>query len=562
MKNLITITSLVAAATMTSTAFAAGNADIILINFASGKESNTHSVTDTTNSTFVDVYTGTKTNIEVSGTQIEWTDSALGSEIWTNSTAEAGKYAAFTLTADTTVNVAGTNIVTDAITASGSGTLTLSGSAISLIGPSIVETKSTTANIVVNNTLNFTNGGTISGNVKFDTNSQLNVNGDILSFVGTPFTGTIGTLKISGGNAGVTFKNALGTTSPTTYNISGDIAMTRGSKNSTITIDENVIVSAAKLINAYGYKTLTVNGELNLSEIINASAKASNTITGTGTINTTKLTLGNRGAYVLDGGVRMNIGSGGIEQASSNIWSYSLQIKNATIGASEDWSSDSNIASGKFNLGSGAKFDTNGYTITLNSVISNIGTTGGDVGALTKLGEGTLVLNAANTFSGGVRINAGTVQAGNASALGTGAVKIDGGQLNVASGITLNQTALEIVLSDKYKSGVEGSVAAITGTTGSSIALNGNKITLSRAGEGALTLAAETSLSFSVVDSNLANLFNIDNFKLGTGWDGWTITNYANGVITLSVPEPSAFGLLAGLGALALVGARRRRKTK
>ncbi len=49
------------------------------------------------------------------------------------------------------------------------------------------------------------------------------------------------------------------------------------------------------------------------------------------------------------------------------------------------------------------------------------------------------------------------------------------------------------------------------------------------------------------------------------GWNPstftWEIVNKADSkVLTLTIPEPSMFGLLAGLGAIALVSARRRRK--
>lgn len=127
-------------------------------------------------------YDGEATNVDLGGTAVDWTDSEIGNNVsWTNSTEDAGTYAAFNLTENTTVNVSGEGITTDAITASGSGALTLSGNAITLIGPGVVRTDSDTASIVVNNNLTFSNGGTISGNVSFGDNASLNVLSGILT---------------------------------------------------------------------------------------------------------------------------------------------------------------------------------------------------------------------------------------------------------------------------------------------------------------------------------------------------------------------------------------------
>jgi autotransporter-associated beta strand protein len=48
--------------------------------------------------------------------------------------------------------------------------------------------------------------------------------------------------------------------------------------------------------------------------------------------------------------------------------------------------------------------------------------------SLVKSGSGTLALNTANSFTGGVTINSGIVILGNAAALGAGAVTLSGGR--------------------------------------------------------------------------------------------------------------------------------------
>ncbi len=92
---------------------------------------------------------------------------------------------------------------------------------------------------------------------------------------------------------------------------------------------------------------------------------------------------------------------------------------------------DSSVAlnlANDLNLGAGAALDLLGsQNVSLGGLISG-------TGSLVKNGTATLALNGANTFSGGVGLNAGVLQLGNAQALGTG-------QLDVGGNASLDATA-------------------------------------------------------------------------------------------------------------------------
>ncbi len=71
------------------------------------------------------------------------------------------------------------------------------------------------------------------------------------------------------------------------------------------------------------------------------------------------------------------------------------------------------------------------------------------------------------------------------------------------------------------------------------------------------TLLQDTTLSYTGELSDFLQVSGIDGASWITQWD---YSGNELSLIVSSVPEPSAFGLLAGAGALALVAARRRRR--
>ncbi len=79
--------------------------------------------------------------------------------------------------------------------------------------------------------------------------------------------------------------------------------------------------------------------------------------------------------------------------------------------------------------------------LIVNAVFSDIGDTKGrKIGSFTKAGEGTMKLSAANTYTGGTTLQAGEIVAANESALGNGAIAIEGGTLTLGEFSTMAQT--------------------------------------------------------------------------------------------------------------------------
>ncbi len=149
----------------------------------------------------------------------------------------------------------------------------------------------------------------------------------------------------------------------------------------------------------------------------------------------------------------------------------------------------------------------NNATSTFSGSLQDGTATGGL--SLAKVGSGTLTLNGASTFSAGTTINAGTVQAGNDSALGTGNLTLAGGALT-SNGTTAYSLPNPLVLSGGATLGdpVNNGALTFTASSGTLTAnaqltinspvtinanLSGSGFGLTKAGSGTLTLTGEST---------------------------------------------------------------------
>ena len=206
-------------------------------------------------------------------------------------------------------------------------------------------------------------------------------------------------------------------------------------------------------------------------------------------------------------------------------------------------------------------FEVNdGATLNITGKIGNSKTNNNTVtttGKLVKAGSGTMTLDLRSlgtswqneTFTG-LKIDGGCVVVKNAAVFDAGTTTVE-----------VKEDALLTIAADGVNTG------AVTFAAGSKFALDLTNMTVVE--DRALTIIASSAISFnstptgSLTSDIIESYFDAGNSVLGdysTWLRDWSYDTNNGLQLTLTIPEPSTFGLLAGLGALALAGARRRRK--
>ena len=310
------------------------------------------------------------------------------------------------------IDSAGYNItVAQALLDGGGGLTKLGGGTLTLTGSNTYSGGTT----VSAGTLQINTGGTLgTGNVT--NQAKLIFNRTDVFTVSNKLAGAGGVTKQAAGTVILTGSNTYsgGTTiSGGTLQLDGDGTLGAGNvtNNATLAFNRSDGATVGNKLLGTGAVTKSGPGSLTLS--------GANTYTGGTVLSNGVLVLGSSGALGSSG--TLTFGGGTLQFSAANITDYSARFSTA--------------ANQTFN------FDTAGQNVTQATALASSG------GTLTKLGGGTLALTAANSYTGGTVVNAGTLALFGSGSLGSGPVDISrlanldasklGGGFALASGQSL-----------------------------------------------------------------------------------------------------------------------------
>ncbi len=438
-----------------------------------------------------------------------------------------------------------------------------------------------------------------AGTAGLDTNwvgNPLPGTGDSLSFdLTTAAVANLSTTNdltglVLGGTAAITFTNDAGTGGFTLagndVTLGGNITSVNATGTHTHTISLGLILNGNRTVTALSGTTIAIDGIISETggarNFIKAGAgtatlSAANTFTGAISINQGVLSVNT----IADGGTASALGAGTVinlgnaAQTGTLTYTGTGGSTNRTVALASTGAGGGTINSsgtgalvftGTFtNAGTGAKTLTlGGSNAGANEIQSVIGNGSGTL-ALVKTANGAWTLSAANTFTGDVSINQGTLSvntvadSGTASALGAGTV------INLGSGA---QTGTLLY------TGAGGSTNRTVALA--STAAGGGTITASGTGAlvftGAFSNAGSTAKTFTLNGSSTAaNEFQsalVDNtggaltvVKSGAG--AWTLSgtssftgalSAAQGTLSISSIANGGVNSAAGAGSLINIG--------
>ena len=268
---------------------------------------------------------------------------------------------------------------------------------------------------------------------------------------------------------------------------------------------------------------------VNLGALNDAGVAATLTFDGAGTLvmDTAATSLVDGSVIAVNGGkivssegtalanVRMNVGASGLFEVAANqtiaglggAGSVTLNGRTLTIGAA------------------------NGLSATFSGVLSD----GTSAGALIKAGPGVQTLSGNNTFVGALTVNAGTLQVGHVSALGTTAAGT-----TVATGATLDLNGVAVGAEAIALSGRLANTSATAASLSGAVTLGGAAQLGSTAGTLTLTGGLATGSNDLTVDGAGDVVFSGPAGLTGAG----LVTKNGAGALTLNAASTADFAAI------------------
>ncbi|MEM5439954.1 autotransporter outer membrane beta-barrel domain-containing protein [Paraburkholderia diazotrophica] len=354
--------------------------------------------------------------------------------------------------------------------------------------------------------------------------------------------GTDGASPVANWNIGTVNSSSVASTI-------GNVDLSAGSLDAKVT---NLLIGQAIAGNGkVGTATLTLgSGTLDATSIVVGSAvpgarngEIATLTIGNATVRTGTLTVGDDASTAgLIATVNLNNGGALLAQTIAGGAGNASRIFNWTNGTIGNEASGQNMTVSLASLalsGSGPHiFDIEGST-----AVAGVSSLLSGTGALTKQGAGTLVLTAANAYTGGTTIQDGTVRISGDGNLGatSGGLTLDGGTLEASASMT---SARNVTLAST------GTFLTDTGTTLTLTGPLSGAGNMTKAGSGTLAVLGTGSYAGGTTIA-------AGTLQLGNGGTSGSITGDVvdNGVLAFDRSDTNTFGgVISGSGAVNQIG--------